>query len=100
MVGQRAGQWSRREEVERLSPRQRGAPKVAIMFIRYFIEIPQPMAEVESELLDSPGRWLTGPAQDAEVRGSQLLADVGFGPAHARVDKQVEIQFGAPLRFR
>ncbi len=69
------------------------------MFIRYFIEIPQPMAEVEAELLGSPGRWLTRPAQDAEARGSQLLAEVGFGPAHARVDKQVEIQFGDPLRF-
>ena|SRR5438552_2086415 len=69
------------------------------MFIRYFIEIPQPMAEVEAELLGSPERWLTRPAQDAEVRGSQLLAEVGFGPAYARVDKEVEIQFGDPLRF-
>jgi hypothetical protein len=69
------------------------------MFIRYFIEIPRPMAEVEAELLGTPGRLLTGPAQDAEARGNQLLTEVGFGPAHARVAKQVEIQFGTPLRF-
>jgi len=29
------------------------------VFIRYFIEIPRPMAEVEAELLDSPGHWAT-----------------------------------------
>lgn len=69
------------------------------MFIRYFIEIPVPMAEVAAELLGSPGHWLTGPAEDAEARGSQLLAEVGFGSEHARVGRQVEIQFGSPLRF-
>ncbi len=57
------------------------------------------MAEVEAELLGSPGRWLTGPARDAEARGRQLLAEVGFGPAHARVGKRVEIHFGSLLRF-
>jgi hypothetical protein len=69
------------------------------VFIRYFVEIPAPIAEVEAELLGSPGRWLTGPAQAAEARGNQLLAVVGFGPAQARVSKQVEVQFGTPLRF-
>lgn len=69
------------------------------MFIRYFVEIPAPIAEVEAELLGSPGRWLTGPALDAEARGNQLLAEVGFGPARARASKQVEVQFGTPLRF-
>ncbi len=69
------------------------------MFIRYFIEIPRAMAEVETEVLDSPGRWSTEPARDAEARSRQLLADVGFGPPGARLAKRVDIQFGEPLRF-
>ena len=69
------------------------------MFIRYFIEIPRAMAEVEAEVMDSPGRWSTEPARDAEARSRQLLADVGFGPPGARLAKRVDMQFGEPLRF-
>ncbi|HEX9410276.1 MAG TPA: hypothetical protein VF986_01070 [Actinomycetota bacterium] len=69
------------------------------MFIRYFIEIPRPMAEVEAELLESPGDWSTEPARDAEARGEELLAQVGFGPPRARIAKRVELQFGEAVRF-
>jgi len=69
------------------------------MFIRYFIEIPRSMAEVEAALLESPGYWSAEPARDAEERGRQLLAEVGFGPPGVRVDKRVELQFGEPVRF-
>ena len=69
------------------------------MFIRYFIEIPRPMAEVEPELLESPGSWSTAPARGAETRGEELLAEVGFGPPGARIGKRVELQFGEPVRF-
>src|SRR5262249_35588226 len=55
------------------------------MFIRYFVEIARPKAEVEAELLRAPGRWWFGPARDAEARGEGLLADVGFGPPGARI---------------
>ncbi len=58
------------------------------MFIRYFIEIPRSMAEVEVALLESPGYWSAEPARDAEERGRQLLAEVGFGPPGVRVDKR------------
>jgi len=69
------------------------------MFIRYFIEIPRPMAEVEPELLESPGSWSAGPARGAEERGEELLAEVGFGPPGARIGKRVELQFGEPIRL-
>jgi hypothetical protein len=49
------------------------------MFIRYFIEIPRPMAEVEPELSESPGSWSAAAARDAEERGEKLLAEVGSG---------------------
>jgi hypothetical protein len=69
------------------------------MFIRYFIEIPRPMAEVEPELLESPGSWSAAAARDAEERGEKLLAEVGFGPPGARLGKRVELQFGEPMRL-
>ncbi len=69
------------------------------MFIRYFIEIPRPMAEVEPELLESPGSWSAGPARGAEARGEELLAEVGFGPPGAWIGKRVELQFGEPVRL-
>ena len=68
------------------------------MFIRYFVDIPRPKSEVEAELLEAPGRWSAEPARDAEANGERLLADVGFGPAGARIGKQVELEFGEPIR--
>jgi hypothetical protein len=70
-----------------------------VVFIRYFIEIARPGAEVEAELLASPGTWSAEPARGAEARGQELLAAVGFGPPGARIDKHVELQFGEPVRF-
>ena len=72
----------------------------ATVFVRYFIEIPRPMAEVEADLLNSPGSWSAAPARDAEEQGEKLLAEVGFGPPGARIDKRVELRFGEPVRFR
>jgi len=69
------------------------------VFIRYFIEIPRPIAQVEAELLDSPGHWATEPARGAEARCRQLLVDVGFGPPGIRLAKRVEIEFGEPIRL-
>jgi hypothetical protein len=68
------------------------------MFIRYFVEIPKAMAELEALLLDTPSRWAAGPAREAEARGERLLTEVGFGNGE-RVDKRVEIAFGEPIRF-
>lgn len=67
------------------------------MFIRYFVDIPRPKAEVEAELLGAPSSWSAGPARDAEASGRRLLTDVGFGPPGARIDKQVELEFGEPI---
>ena len=68
------------------------------MFIRYFVDIPRARSEVEAELLEEPGRLVAGPAREAEASGERLLAEVGFGPLGARIDKQVELEFGEPIR--
>ena len=65
---------------------------VSTMFIRYFTELPMATADVEMRLPAAPDTWIRGLANDAEGRGRQLLASVGFrvGEDH-RVDKQVQV---------
>lgn len=68
------------------------------MFIRYFLELPLPHQVVEQALLRDPDAWVPGLARDAEVRGSALLAEVGFAADGHTVRKEVVITFGAPIR--
>jgi hypothetical protein len=70
------------------------------MFLRYYADLATPFAETESRLLDAPDRWLPGLLEDAEDRGSRLLADVGFALGEdRRVDKQVNVRIGEPYRI-
>ena len=70
-----------------------------LMFVRSFAEVERPFEAVRSLLLDRPERWLPGLATDAGHRGEQLLAEVGFGSEHTRVDKRVLIKLRAPMEF-
>ena len=67
------------------------------MFVRYYLEIGLPVAEVGRPLFADPASWVPGIAKEADDRAQWLLAEVGFevGPTH-RVDKEVEIHIGAP----
>jgi hypothetical protein len=70
------------------------------MFIRYYLDIPIPFEEVETALLAQPEAWIPGLARDAESHGERLLAEVGFTVDDTyRVDRQVEIDLGAPYRI-
>jgi len=69
------------------------------MFARYFAEVPRPFKDVERALLEEPQRWLPGLARDAEARGEHLLVSVGFGSSGHRVQKQVAVQLGTPIRL-
>ncbi len=69
------------------------------MFVRYFVELPLPAAEVERALLASPAAWLSAMAGAAQERGDGLLTEVGVGPLGARLRRRVKIQLGEPVRF-
>jgi hypothetical protein len=69
------------------------------MFIRYFVELPLPFDDAEERLLRAPGDWLPVLARAAEAKGELLLAEVGFGPPGRRIEKQVKIELGVPIRF-
>jgi hypothetical protein len=75
-------------------------PDPVRMFVRYHLDVSAPFEHLEAVLLDGPERWLPGLFEDAEDRGSRLLADVGFsvGATH-RAEKQVEVAVGEPFRM-
>lgn len=68
------------------------------MFARYFVELPLPLDEAERALLERPDAWVPRLAGVADERGEALLAEVGFGVG-LRIGKQVELDFGAPIRM-
>lgn len=69
------------------------------MFVRYFSELPLPLAEAEEALLRDPGDWLPGFAEGAEGRGQDILVGVGFGGEGRRLERSVVIELGEPMRF-
>jgi hypothetical protein len=69
------------------------------MFVRYYVEVPLPAAEVEKALLTSQPGWLSGMAGAAQARGDQLLTAVGVGPLGPRLGRRVVIELGEPVRF-
>ena len=68
------------------------------MFLRAYLELDLPIAEVESALLRTPAEWIPALAASAEEHGDQLLAEVGFPVSGLQVGKQVEIEMGPPVR--
>ena len=68
------------------------------MFLRAYVELDLPIAEVESALLRTPAEWIPGLAASAEEHGDQVLAEVGFPLSGLQVGKRVEIELGPPVR--
>ena len=68
------------------------------MFVRSYVELHLPIAEVEDGLLRGPERWIPQLAASAEERGDRLLAEVGFAVSGHQVGKRVEIELGPPVR--
>ena len=63
------------------------------------MEVDLPFAEAERRLLECPDDWIPGLAREAQNRGEDLLAHVGFGPEHLRVTRDVRITLGTPVEF-
>ena len=71
------------------------------MFVRYFVELPLPAAQVERALLDHPPGWLAEMAGVAQQRGDDLLTEVGVGvgPLGTRLGRRVRIRLREPVQF-
>jgi hypothetical protein len=69
------------------------------MFVRYYVEVPLPTAQVEVSLLASQPGWLSAVAGAAQARGDGLLGEVGVGRPGGPAGRQVRIRLGEPMRF-
>jgi hypothetical protein len=67
------------------------------MFVRYYVELLLPAAQVEQTLLGSPAAWLSALARNAQRRGDGLLTEVGVGPLGARLGRRVAVQLGEAI---
>jgi hypothetical protein len=67
------------------------------MFARYFVEIAMEPDRVVAALREDPQAWLPGLAAEANHRGDDLLAEVGFGE-RVRMRRLVRIELGEPVR--
>jgi hypothetical protein len=68
------------------------------MFVRTFVDLDLAFEDAEASLLGAPEAWVPGLLRDAEGRGHQLLAEVGFAVDERRLDREVEITLGMPYR--
>ena len=68
------------------------------MFIRYYVELPHAMPDLERALLEAPSSWLPNLAESADLRGQRLLTEVGFPIDGHRIVKRVAIAIGDPVR--
>src|SRR4029450_5539391 len=69
------------------------------IFLRYYIELSLPVANVQRALAGAPAGWLAAMAGEAQARGDGLLGEVGVWPLGARLRRQVKIKVGEPVRF-
>jgi hypothetical protein len=69
------------------------------MFVRYFVELPMPLGDVEDAVLRDPQSWIPGLAGSAGARGEALMVEVGFGPPSHRVEKLVRVEIGQVQQF-
>jgi hypothetical protein len=68
------------------------------VFIRYYVMIGRPFAELEPEFTSGAGRWLPSMAERANGHGLQLLSELGFQVGRRRIARKIEVTVGDPRR--
>jgi len=68
------------------------------MFVRYYVDMPLPAAQVEPALLTYPAEWLSSMAGAAQEHGDGLLTAVGVGPlGEDRTQLAISARYRPPL---
>jgi hypothetical protein len=68
------------------------------MFLRCYVELAAPYADVDAALTSDGSEWLPALATSAEEGGERRMAEVGFGKA-VRVGRSVVVKVGEPARL-
>ena len=68
------------------------------MFVRYYVDMPLPAAQVEPAPLTYPAEWLPSMAGAAQEHGDGLLTAVGVGPlGDDRTQLAISARYRPPL---
>ncbi len=68
------------------------------MFVRYYVMIGRPFAEVEEEFTAGAEHWIPAMAERANGHGVELLSELGFDVGTRRIGRRIEVKLGAPQR--
>lgn len=68
------------------------------MFVRYYVMISRPFAELEAEVTAGAEGWMPAMAQRANGHGVKLLSELGFDLGKRRIARRIEVKLGAPRR--
>jgi hypothetical protein len=77
------------------SPASMTSTMPAKVFLRSFVMVARPSAEVEAEIVAGAEKWLPDMAKEADGDGVKLLSELGFKVANRRIARQIEVEVGA-----
>lgn len=66
------------------------------MFLRSYVDVARPIAEVEAELAAGAGNWMPDMARGSDGAGEKLLSELGFNLGKRRVGRSIKVEIGAP----
>jgi hypothetical protein len=68
------------------------------MFVRYYVMVSRPFAELEAEITGGAEHWMPSMAERANGHGLKLLSELGFDVGKRRIARRIEIKLGEPRR--
>lgn len=66
-----------------------------IMFLRSFVMVARPAADVEAELVAGADHWMPDLAKQANGDGERMLTELGLEAGGHRIGRLIEIELGA-----
>ena len=66
-----------------------------VVFLRSFVTVARPAAQVEVEIVAGALKWLPDMAKEANGDGERLLSELGFRFGSRRIARQIEVEIGA-----
>jgi len=66
------------------------------MFLRYYLVIESPFADVEAKVMARPEHWMPAMALQANGHGEKLLSELGLYLGKRRVARRIEVKVGSP----
>jgi hypothetical protein len=66
------------------------------VFLRSFVMVTRPSAQVEAEIVAGAEKWLPDMAKQANMDGESLLSELGFRVGNRRIARRIEVEIGAP----